>query len=76
MRLNGEMNVNKTLNVIWNYESYADYSRAQLYVYNITSYMFCMHNCIHINVKRKAFDKDIIMDLYRTYNLKVMLSRS
>ena len=44
--------------------------------FEISLYLFCIHNCIQMNVKRKVFDKDTIVDLLRTSHLQVMLSVS
>ena len=52
------------------------YFGAQLYIYEISLCLFCIHNCIHMNVERKVFDKDIIVDIFCTSNLQVMLSES
>ena len=55
---------------------FIEHYRTQLYVYEISLHMFCIHNCIQMNVKRKVFDKDIIMDFFRTSHLQVILSVS
>ena len=53
-----------------------DPTGAQLYVSIISLYQFYIHNCIQMNVKRKVFDKDFIVDLSRTSHLLVIISGS
>ena len=40
------------------------YFGAQLYIYEISLCLFCIHNCIHMNVKRKALTKALLLTFF------------
>ena len=58
--------------IIASWSLFIEHSGAQLYVYEISLYLIGIYNCIQMNVKRKVFDKDIIVNIFRTSHLQVM----